>query len=114
MLALVFSKAQLTANYKAYEAALDGLNSIIGYAVKANFNKSIMQHLCGLGSGAVVVSGHELALAIKFGFNPERCVFNGNGKLREELAYGVQMGSLVNIDSEFDFENILDAAKVRR
>eukprot|EP00958_Prasinococcus_capsulatus_P009602 scaffold931_cov383-Prasinococcus_capsulatus_cf.AAC.5 len=108
----LYSKAQLTANYKAYEAALEGIDSIIGYAVKANFNKHILEHLRGLGSGAVVVSGNELALAVKLGFEAERCVFNGNGKLREELAYGVMMGSLVNIDSEFDFDNILDAAKV--
>jgi len=107
----LYSKAQLTANYKAYEAALEGIDSIIGYAVKANFNKHILEHLRGLGSGAVVVSGNELALAVKLGFEAERCVFNGNGKLREELAYGVMMGSLVNIDSEFDFDNILDAAK---
>jgi hypothetical protein len=53
--------------HRAYQAALDGLSSIIGYAVKANNNYKIMQHLQGLGSGAVLVSGNELKMAIKAG-----------------------------------------------
>lgn len=39
-----------------------------------------------------------------------RTVFNGNGKLPEELELAVSLGVLVNIDSEFDLENIRAAA----
>jgi diaminopimelate decarboxylase len=38
-------------------------------------------------------------------------VFNGNGKLPWELELAVASGVLVNIDSEFDFDNIVAAAK---
>ncbi len=41
----LYSKDRITANYKAYQAALQGMDSIIGYAVKANNNFKIMQHL---------------------------------------------------------------------
>jgi diaminopimelate decarboxylase len=68
----LYSQARITANYKAYQEALSGLDSIIGYAVKANNNFKIMQHLRGLGSGAVLVSGNELRLAIQAGFDLSR------------------------------------------
>lgn len=63
----LYSQARITANFKAYQEALQGLSSIIGYAVKANNNYKIMQHLQKLGSGAVLVSGNELKLAIQAG-----------------------------------------------
>jgi diaminopimelate decarboxylase len=103
-------QAKLTANYTAYATALAGLDSLIGYAVKANNNLPILRHLCGLGSGAVLVSGNELALALKAGFDPARTIFNGNGKLPWELEAAVRAGTLVNIDSEFDLVHIAAAA----
>jgi diaminopimelate decarboxylase len=69
----LYSKARISANYAAYKAALEGLDAIIGYAVKANNNFIIMKHLQALGSGAVLVSGNELKLAMAAGFDPTRC-----------------------------------------
>jgi diaminopimelate decarboxylase len=65
----LYSKAKLTANFKSYEEAFGDLEHIIGYAVKANNNLPIMQHLQSLGSGAVLVSGNELKLAMQAGFD---------------------------------------------
>jgi len=107
----LYSKNRISANFKAYQKALEGLNSIIGYAVKANNNYKIMQHLQQLGSGAVLVSGNELKLALQAGFDPSRTILNGNGKLPWELELAAEHGVLVNVDSEFDFENIAAAAK---
>eukprot|EP00271_Cylindrocystis_brebissonii_P011545 TRINITY_DN29396_c0_g1_i1.p1 TRINITY_DN29396_c0_g1~~TRINITY_DN29396_c0_g1_i1.p1 ORF type:complete len:520 (+),score=84.28 TRINITY_DN29396_c0_g1_i1:237-1796(+) len=108
----LYSKPQLTRNYEAYAAALEGLDApIIGYAIKANNNLKILQHLQGMGSGAVLVSGNELRLALAAGFDPSRCVFNGNGKLPEELLLAAKNDVLVNIDSEFDLEQIAEAGR---
>jgi diaminopimelate decarboxylase len=52
--------------------ALQGLEHILCYAVKANNNLRIMEHLQSLGSGAVLVSGNELHLAMAAGFDPTR------------------------------------------
>lgn len=41
----LYSQARIAANYKAYQAALSGIDSIIGYAVKANNNFKIVQLL---------------------------------------------------------------------
>ncbi|KAL0329020.1 UNVERIFIED_CONTAM: Diaminopimelate decarboxylase 1, chloroplastic [Sesamum radiatum] len=108
----LYSKPQITRNVEAYKEALEGLNSIIGYAIKANNNLKILEHLQKLGCGAVLVSGNELKLALHVGFDPTRCVFNGNGKILEELILAAEAGVFVNIDSEFDLENIVASAKI--
>ncbi|KAH7833084.1 hypothetical protein Vadar_003016 [Vaccinium darrowii] len=108
----LYSKPQINRNFEAYREALEGLNSIIGYAIKANNNLKILEHLRVLGCGAVLVSGNELRLALKAGFDPKRCIFNGNGKLLEDLVLAAQEGVFVNIDSEFDLDNIVSAARI--
>ncbi|PWA44053.1 pyridoxal-dependent decarboxylase family protein [Artemisia annua] len=109
----LYSKPQITRNVEAYKEALEGLdNSVIGYAIKANNNFLILNHLRSLGCGAVLVSGNELRLALKAGFDPTRCIFNGNGKLLEDLVLAAQEGVFVNIDSEFDLDNIVAAARI--
>jgi len=45
------------------------------------------------------------------GFDPSKMVFNGNGKMLHELELAVQNNVLVNIDSEFDLEHIIQASK---
>ncbi|KAI3436301.1 hypothetical protein D9Q98_002354 [Chlorella vulgaris] len=106
----LYSWQQIRQNYLAYASALEGLDYIIGYAVKANNNFKIMQLLQELGSGAVLVSGNELRLAMMAGFDPTRTIFNGNGKLPAELELAVEHGVLINVDSEFDLANIQAAA----
>ncbi|XP_012436268.1 diaminopimelate decarboxylase 2, chloroplastic [Gossypium raimondii] len=109
----LYSKPQITRNVEAYKEALEGLkNSIIGYAIKANNNFKILQHLRMLGCGAVLVSGNELKLALRAGFDPTKCIFNGNGKILEDLVLAAQEGVFVNVDSEFDLENIVAAARI--
>ena len=68
----LYSKDQITRNFEAYREALDGLDSLVGYAIKANNNLKILEHLRGLGCGAVLVSGNELRLALRGGFDPKR------------------------------------------
>eukprot|EP01018_Ginkgo_biloba_P032561 Gb_40927 [translate_table: standard] len=108
----LYSKPQLTRNFQAYSTALEGLDAIIGYAIKANNNLKILEHLRGLGCEAVLVSGNELKLARRAGFDTTRCIFNGNGKLLSELVLAAQGEVLVNVDSEFDVENLVMAARI--
>lgn len=41
-----------------------------------------------------------------------RCIFNGNGKILEDLVLAAKEGVFINVDSEFDYENIVTAARV--
>ena len=107
----LYSLTQISENYKAYETALEGIKSIIGYAIKANNNLTILKHLRELGSGAVLVSGNELRIALAAGFDPKRTVLNGNGKTIAELILAAEHGVMINIDSEFDLEHVRQAAK---
>uniref|UniRef100_A0A7N0T951 diaminopimelate decarboxylase n=1 Tax=Kalanchoe fedtschenkoi TaxID=63787 RepID=A0A7N0T951_KALFE len=108
----LYSKPQISRNFEAYREALEGLRSVIGYAIKANNNLKVLEHLRGLGCGAVLVSGNELRLALRAGFDPAKCIFNGNGKLLEDLVLAALEGVFVNIDSEFDLENIVQASRL--
>ena len=90
---------------------LKASKSIIGYAIKANNNLTILKHLRELGSGAVLVSGNELRIALAAGFDPKRTVLNGNGKTIAELILAAEHGVMINIDSEFDLEHVREAAK---
>lgn len=42
----------------------------------------------------------------------KRCIFNGNGKLLDDLVLAAQEGVFVNVDSEFDLENIVAASRI--
>ncbi|XP_010461048.1 PREDICTED: diaminopimelate decarboxylase 2, chloroplastic-like [Camelina sativa] len=108
----LYSKPQITRNLEAYKEALVGVRSVIGYAIKANNNLKILEHLRSLGCGAVLVSGNELRLALRAGFDPYKCIFNGNGKLLEDLVLAAQEGVFVNVDSEFDLNNIVEASRI--
>ncbi|KAK9839576.1 hypothetical protein WJX84_006712 [Apatococcus fuscideae] len=90
--------------------ALKDIPSIVGYAIKANNNLHILKELSQSGSGAVLVSGNELQLAMAAGFDASRTVFNGNGKLPWELQLAVKHRVMINVDSEFDLQNISEAA----
>lgn len=68
----LYSKPQITRNLEAYKEALEGVSSVIGYAIKANNNLKILEHLRSLGCGAVLVSGNELRLALRAGFDPTK------------------------------------------
>ncbi len=106
----LYSLAQLESNYAAYRNALEDTDAIIGYAIKANNNLTLLKRLSALGSGAVLVSGNELRLALASGFIPERTIFNGNGKTLAELRLAIEHNVMINIDSEFDLEHIQTVA----
>ncbi|CAL4905432.1 unnamed protein product [Urochloa decumbens] len=103
--------SQVLRNFAACREALQGLRSVVGYAVTANNNLPVLRLLRELGCGAVLVSGNELRLALQAGFDPARCIFNGNGKTFEDLKLAAESGVFVNVDSEFDLENIIRAAR---
>ncbi|HOT92600.1 MAG TPA: diaminopimelate decarboxylase [Anaerolineae bacterium] len=107
----LYSAAQVRENFAAYVAALAGMNARVFYALKANSNPTLLAILRELGSGATLVSGHELRMALRAGFAPGDMLFNGNGKRRDELALAAQHEVMLNVDSEFDLEHIAQAAQ---
>ena len=64
----------------------------IYYSVKANPHPRVISLFVQQGAGCEIASGGEYALARKAGAEPQRIVFAGPGKGREELDYVVTHG----------------------
>ncbi|MBI2467815.1 MAG: diaminopimelate decarboxylase [Candidatus Rokubacteria bacterium] len=81
----VYSAGAILGAFEAYERALAGIPHLVCYAVKANMNLAVLALLAQAGAGADVISGGELYRALRAGFEPQRIVFAGPGKTREEI-----------------------------
>lgn len=72
----------------------------LAYAVKANPSLAVIRHLAGMGLGADVASGGELAHAMRAGMPADRIVFTGPGKRDAELEAAVKAGvRVVTVES---------------
>lgn len=101
----VYSHAALVGRLRALQAAFAGCQPLIAYSVKANPNLAVVAALAREGAGADVVSGGELARALRAGVPPGRVVFSGVGKSEDELRAGVAAGIRafnVEVDDELD------------
>ncbi len=105
----LYSEATLTRHFRVFEEAFNARPHLVCFAVKANGNLSILNHLAGLGSGADIVSGGELYRALKAGIPADRIVFSGVGKTREEIGRALEAGILMfNVESQEELD-VLDS-----
>lgn len=61
----IYSRAALEHNLLAYERALEGVEHLTCFAVKANSNLAVLGVLARLGAGFDIVSGGELERVIR-------------------------------------------------
>jgi len=111
-----YSSATMSRHFKIYNAALEGLDRLICYAMKANGNLAVLKTLAELGTGADVVSGGELERALAAGVPAEKIVFSGVGKTKQELAYAIDSGIFqINVESveELDLLSMVATSKGR-
>ncbi len=96
----IYSSKTITDNYKEFALAIKGLDALISYSVKANSSLAVLKTLANLGAGADVVSGGELARALAAGISPEKIVFSGVGKTKDEMRMALKAGILqFNVES---------------
>jgi diaminopimelate decarboxylase len=96
----VYSGAALANRFRAFAEGFAGVPHLICFAMKANANLATLRLFASLGGGADVVSGGELFRALKAGVPPERIVYAGVGKTRDEVAYALKSDILMfNIES---------------
>ncbi|XP_071081384.1 uncharacterized protein [Haliotis cracherodii] len=100
----VYSKEKIVSNISAYQTALKMLNisTLLNFSMKANHTPAILQIVRSMGCSVTLVSGMELKMALKLGFDPRLTVFNGNGKQDWERLLAIEEGCLINVDSSFD------------
>ena len=66
------------------------LNAEIFFSIKANSNQAILTLMKSLGAGADVVSAGELERALHAGIAPNKIIFEGVGKSKNELKYAIK------------------------
>ncbi len=97
----VYSTATLTRHFKLFDDALDGMEHLVCYAMKANSNQAVLRLMARLGAGVDVVSGGEYARAKAAGFPGDRIVFSGVGKTVAEMETALTGGiRQFNVESE--------------
>lgn len=88
----VYSRAALESAFMEYRNALEGVDHLVCYAVKANSNLAVLDVLARLGAGFDIVSGGELERVIAAGGDPSKIVFSGVGKKPAEMSRALQLG----------------------
>lgn len=107
----VYSHATFTRHFEVFDRALAAFDHLICFSVKANSNLAVLRLLAGLGAGADIVSGGELARALKAGIPASKIVFSGVGKTAAEMRAALAADILVfNVESEAELELLNDEA----
>jgi len=106
----VYSASYIRDRVRAYRRAFP--EALICYAVKANFNPSIIALAKEEGAGADVVSGGELYLALKAGVDPSKIVYAGVGKTVQEIEFAVKQDILMfNVESSMELDVLNDVGQ---
>ncbi len=103
----VYSTATLLRHFKLFDDALDGMDHLVCYAMKAASNQAILKTLAQAGAGMDVVSGGEYLRAKAAGVPCDKIVFSGVGKTADEIRTALTGGiRQFNVESEPEMEVI--------
>ena len=110
-----YSTATLERHYRVFADAFAGMaGTVVCYSVKANSNLGVLATLARLGAGMDVVSEGELRRALAVKVAPERIVFSGVGKTRDEMAFALDSGIFAfNVESEPELRALSEVAAAR-
>jgi diaminopimelate decarboxylase len=111
---VLYSLNQFRYNIDSYQQALNNLAPIharLSYSMKANYNPHLLPILKSAKTMLTTVSGGEMQLGLSNGFEPSSIIYNGNGKTDESIQMAIDSGVLLNVDSLFDLEIILQYAR---
>lgn len=111
----VYDLAVLDARIDSWRKAMTGLDHRICFAVKANGNLALLQHIATAGLGFDVVSVGELARVERAGGDPASVVFSGVGKRADEIDAALAAGvASINCESAEELETIAARAQAAR
>lgn len=107
----VYSRAHLERRYRDYAEALEGVDHLVCFAVKANSNLAVLNVLAQLGAGFDIVSGGELERVLAAGGDAGKVVFSGVGKTRAEMRRALEAGVYCfNVESSSELERLQEVA----
>jgi diaminopimelate decarboxylase len=110
--AYVYSRAALLSGYNEYDRAFQKVPHIVCYSVKANSNLGVLSVLARAGAGADIVSGGELYRALRAGVPPQKIIFSGVGKSRDEIRDALKAEILLfNVESVSELHAVDEVAR---
>ncbi len=102
-----YSTATLQRHFKLFDDALEGMDHLVCYAMKAASNQAILRTLAQVGAGMDVVSEGEYLRAKAAGVPGDKIVFSGVGKTAREIRTALTGGiRQFNVESEPEMEVI--------
>ncbi|GIK22009.1 MAG: diaminopimelate decarboxylase [Ignavibacterium sp.] len=103
----IYSKNHFIKQFNNFANAFSSLNHKIFYAMKANYNLSIINTFAKLGSGIDANSEGELYRALKTGIHPSNIILTSVGKTKNEIKIGIEKNVLmIKAESEEEIELI--------
>ncbi len=110
-----YSFKKLQENIKDFKKVFKQINPLTCFSVKANSNKILLSEIGKLGLGADVVSIGELLKALKSGIKPNKIVFSGVGKTKNEIIFAIKKKILlINAESKSEILEIEKIAKIEK
>ena len=107
----VYSRAHIEQQFRAYADALSGMPHLVCFAVKANSNLGVLNVLARLGAGFDIVSRGELERVLAAGGSPDKIVFSGVGKSRDDMRRALEVGvHCFNVESTVELERLQTVA----
>ena len=106
----VYDAGLMKERYDTFFDTVKDIKGDIHYAVKANDALSIISYFAKLGCGADIVSIGEFEKCVAAGMSPQKIIFSGVGKDKNEIEFALKNNILqFNIESE---EELLDIAEI--
>ncbi|MFH1074914.1 MAG: diaminopimelate decarboxylase [Candidatus Firestonebacteria bacterium] len=103
----IYSKRTIVEHFRKIDEAFACIDHLICYSLKVNANMEIVKMLQKEGCGADIVSGGELYKALKAGISPDKIVYAGVGKTKEELKSAIK-----NKIFMFNIESLPEAIRI--
>lgn len=110
----VYSASAIRQRIRDLQTAVEGLDALVCYAVKANPNLAVLGLMADAGLGADIVSGGELQRSLRAGIPAERIVFSGVAKSAGEIGDALAAGiGRFNVESKDELDSLQSLAAAR-
>ncbi|WP_421825371.1 diaminopimelate decarboxylase [Lacticaseibacillus hulanensis] len=112
----VYDVSRIRGAIQAYNEAFQARNVdyTISYAAKAFASVAMFQVVAEEHAHLDVVSGGEIATAVKAGFDMRNVSFNGNNKSDAELAYALEVGlGTIIVDNDYELTRLAKMAAAK-
>lgn len=112
----VYDVERIRGAIRAYHAAFSAhdIEYTVSYAAKAFASVAMFQVAAQENAHLDVVSGGEIATAVKAGFNMQNVSFNGNNKSDAELAYALETGlGTIIVDNDYELTRLAELAAAK-